>query len=427
MSRLISLGLVVTVATMGMMYSRTATLISSIQDEHQLLRVNYEKTTYHSSQRKKTIRHVVRNKQNPLEIVQEVLMEKQAGEITETEQQQQSKEDEDETDNEQQQEETGEDSTANIIESKGAGASSKKANINLKITSDSEWPTPKLTKEATVILVLSARSHIELRQVIRETWGSGHDNVYFVIGQYCPLTHKNRKHELTCEVYPGMDEKKKINTEKKNNTHDEWYQKRMKMENSILQQEQDHYHDMLWTPSPESYRGLPHKVKEGYQWVIQHLPNAKWIVKADDDIVVRVGALGTYLSTLDSSTPKIIGKIEYEGVVHQEGRWKEEKYPHDRYPPFPLGSCGHVVSRSVAEYISQNKDKLTEYQGEDTSLAIWMSESPLKMEVLHSDAFENNGKCGNPNLFIIGHDLSIDKIRQCYKIGDEVQPITAWQ
>jgi hypothetical protein len=86
----------------------------------------------------------------------------------------------------------------------------------------------------------------------------------------------------------------------KNNTHDEWYQKRMKLENSVLREEQDHYRDMLWTPSPESYRGLPHKLKEGYRWLMDNVPSAKWIVKADDDSVVRVGALGTYLSKLDS-------------------------------------------------------------------------------------------------------------------------------
>jgi hypothetical protein len=219
---------------------------------------------------------------------------------------------------------------------------------------------------------------------------------------------------------------KEKNADKNTNTHDEWYQKRMELENSVLREEQDHYRDMLWTPSPESYRGLPHKLKEGYRWLMDNVPSAKWIVKADDDSVVRVGALGTYLSKLDSSALTIIGKIEYEAPVHHEGRWNEEKYPFSLYPPFPLGSCGHVVSRPVAQYISDHKDKLTEYQGEDTSLGIWMSESNLNVQVLYSDAFANNGRCESPNLFIIGHDLSSDKIRDCYKFGDEVEPVVSW-
>lgn len=53
-----------------------------------------------------------------------------------------------------------------------------------------------------------------------------------------------------------------------------------------------------------------------------------------------------------------------------------------------------------------------------------MHESPLKVEVLHSDSVENDGRCDNPNFFfMIGHDLSIERIRECYEIGDEVQPI----
>lgn len=127
---------------------------------------------------------------------------------------------------------------------------------------------------------------------------------------------------------------------------------------------------------------------------------------------------------LTYAKPTIVGKIQYDGQVWQEGKWNEETYPgHDRYPPFPLGSCGHVVSRPVAEYIAKHKAKLTQYQGEDTSVAIWMHESPLKVEVPHSDSVENDGRCDNPNFFMIGHDLSIERICQCYEIGDEVQPI----
>jgi hypothetical protein len=101
---------------------------------------------------------------------------------------------------------------------------------------------------------------------------------------------------------------------------------------------------------------------------------------------------------LTYAKPTIVGKIQYDGQVWQEGKWNEETYPrHDRYPPFPLGSCGHVVSRPVAEYIANHKAKSTQYQGEDTSVAIWMHESPLKVEVPHSDSFENDGRCDNPN------------------------------
>ena len=58
----------------------------------------------------------------------------------------------------------------------------------------------------------------------------------------------------------------------------------------------------------------------------------------------------------------------------------------DRYPPFPHGGA-HVISHAIAKYVvdrrfgtsgdsnSGNSSLLLEYQGEDTSLAIWMDEA----------------------------------------------------
>lgn len=413
MSRWMILGVLATVLILGKLSNRTASLISSMdeQQQHPLVLPSYDSTTYHSSLSRKPIRHVRRNKQNPLEIVEERLVQQETPNIAKH-------------DSEQQDAEKLQDSSTN---DKNASPQ-QDSSINLWMNHSNvpaAWPMPHLTSESMVILILSARSHFELRQVIRETWGNGHDNVYFVIGQYCPINTSGRKNELSCEEY-------KVSQKVTTTHHDSWYQKRMNMETTVLMEEQEHYRDMLWTPSPESYRGLPHKLKEGYAWVVSNLPNVHWIVKADDDTVVRVGALGTYLQQIstdnkscDYRKPIILGKIEYEGIVHKEGKWKEELYPHAIYPPFPLGSCGHVVSRPIAEYIASHKHTLREYQGEDTSLAIWIAESPLAhdLQVWHSDVFENNGRCENPNLLIIGHDLSIDKIRSCYKFGDEVQPI----
>mmetsp|Transcript_16576 Transcript_16576/g.29958 ORF Transcript_16576/g.29958 Transcript_16576/m.29958 type:complete len:86 (+) Transcript_16576:445-702(+) len=69
---------------------------------------------------------------------------------------------------------------------------------------------------------------------------------------------------------------------------------------------------MLWRPWPESYRGLPHKLKEeGYALDVRNLPQTTWIVKADDDTVVRVASLSTYLESSDMLTytkPTIVGK-----------------------------------------------------------------------------------------------------------------------
>jgi len=388
-SPLIALGLLVTFVTLLTLYTHTNHIMESFEHDQKF---RFESTTYHSLQKKRKTHKRIHRSMDGKEVIEIV------------------------------QDDEAPSRDSNNEEDSRESEPEKETPLLRSNNKDDTWPAPRLTNESTVILVLSARSHMELRQVIRETWGNGHDNVYFVIGQYCPVNQAHRKNELTCEDMPLSTH---YETQKQ---HDDWYAKRMKLESQVLREEQDHYRDMLWTPSPESYRGLPHKLKEGYDWVITHLPNTKWIVKADDDTVVRVKSLGTYLeTTLQYTKPTVIGKLEYEGIVHQEGRWKETLYPHEKYPPFPLGSCGHAVSRPVADYIAKHKSRLTEYQGEDTSVGIWMDEAPFQVEWLFSESFENDGKCENPNLFVIGHDLSVQKIRDCFAIGDEVQPISVTQ
>jgi hypothetical protein len=82
------------------------------------------------------------------------------------------------------------------------------------------------------------------------------------------------------------------------------------------------------------------------------------------------------------------------------------------------------VSRPVAEYIAgQNEKKLLfDYQGEDTSLGIWLDESPLKGKIRFSVGFErmtNSGDCYEAGKYVIGHKISDAKMRECYTKLDE--------
>ena len=57
----------------------------------------------------------------------------------------------------------------------------------------------KQQKEHTmIVLVMSRRSSVERRDTIRETWGLGHDNIYFVIGNGCNIPIHLRKDDNTC-------------------------------------------------------------------------------------------------------------------------------------------------------------------------------------------------------------------------------------
>lgn len=62
---------------------------------------------------------------------------------------------------------------------------------------------------------------------------------------------------------------------------------------------------------------------------------------------------------------------------------------------------------------------VTYYQGEDTSLGIWLSESSLQVTWMSSPYFQNHGRCEENDWLVIGHNISPEHMRQCYDKLDE--------
>eukprot|EP01049_Picozoa_sp_SAG25_P007267 SAG25_NODE_582_length_6759_cov_2.468919_5_plen_76_part_00 len=71
------------------------------------------------------------------------------------------------------------------------------------------------------------------------------------------------------------------------------------------------------------------------------------------------------------------------------------RYKKHSYPPFPRGGA-HAVTRALAKYVVDNDKSLVEYQGEDTSMGIWMDEAPFEATLTSVDTFiSHNGQwCG---------------------------------
>jgi hypothetical protein len=250
-------------------------------------------------------------------------------------------------------------------------------------------PTADYSTANTIVFVLSARGNFQRRAVIRQTWGLNHA-VYFVIGGPPPLISSSRQiqHRLVLE--------------------------------------QATHHDLLDSIHPDSYRSLPHKLRFAYQWILQRWPQVQWLVKVDDDSVARIDTLQrVVLDPLNPAIPIVVGCIMVDELVLRQGKWAEENYPEARYPYWPQGSCGHVVSRPVAAYVTQKaaQTNLTLYQGEDTSLGIWLHDAAMTNELhvtwIRSHYFTNSGKCQDRNLLVIGHRITVSQMEACYKLADE--------
>ena len=196
--------------------------------------------------------------------------------------------------------------------SRALEAPSPKALANLEIETPSpkaveiETPAPKaveieppsplaksrgsqLDQERHLVGVLSRRSAFETRRAIRETWAAGHRNVIFIVGACCPIPPSDRN-KWTCiraqETSPAEQRK--------------WDAACLEEDRRLREHD-----DVIHMPDTDVYRHLPQKVKFLYAWALAHT-NAQWIVKTDDDSVVRIDTLEDYLTRTYAASAAVV-------------------------------------------------------------------------------------------------------------------------
>ena len=295
-----------------------------------------------------------------------------------------------------------------VVEPKPAKSLKPALRIHRKKTQLVQPVQPDLHDINVAVFVLSRRSAFETRQVIRQTWASGHKNVFFAVGKCCSIPPDDRN-KYTCTRSKSSSASSQTS-----------WDAQCAAQDKKLANEQQHYSDIITMPEVDVYRHLPQKVKYCYKWGLKNT-KAKWFVKTDDDSVVRIGTLGAYLDkTYDSDNPLVIGRIAKGWSVPRSGKWAEKDYKPSKYPNFPLGSVGHVVSKSVATYIADNSDKLFNYQGEDVSVGIWLNKSPLKVKWVTSKRMTNHGNCKDTGMWVIGHNIKPAKMKACFAHKDEI-------
>lgn len=183
-------------------------------------------------------------------------------------------------------------------------------------------------------------------------------------------------------------------------------------EQKHIYEEIEKYEDIVLVPMIDSYRTLAKKLKLSYKWGLQHT-SAKWFLKSDEDFYIQMNQI-TELTEKLQPAKAVIGRIARGWGVHKGGKWAEFNYKPKRYPPFPVGSSGHIVSRDVAEFIV--KVDGFEYQGEDVSVGIWLFEHPdFRAHFYDSKRLTSSGECMNRQFVIVGHDVKIQTMKACHK------------
>jgi hypothetical protein len=259
------------------------------------------------------------------------------------------------------------------------------------------------------VFVLSGRDHFEARCNIRKTWGAEHD-IVFMVGKACTIPLEERKDEWTCErdiaIVPS-----------------EMRAASLSIEESMVDARIDREPDVVRLDMTDAYRSLALKVKLSYAWLLENRRDAKWFHKADDDQYVDVDGLTALAEKFDATKRKdeeeiVIGSLASSPhrVVLRKGttngdefpKWTEdvENYEPEMWPPFPMGSAGHTVTRGAAQIVT-GKTKC--YEGEDVSIGVWLEGVARFVD---SPKYRRDGYCSSGSVSI-GHDMGLEDFKRC--------------
>ncbi|XP_069191109.1 UDP-GalNAc:beta-1,3-N-acetylgalactosaminyltransferase 2 isoform X2 [Procambarus clarkii] len=113
-----------------------------------------------------------------------------------------------------------------------------------------------------------------------------------------------------------------------------------------IEEEKERNNDMLMLPLMDIYSNLPHKVRGFLNWVTSKY-NASYIMKIDDDTILNIHHLETFVNDESNTAPSLWSQFHYHRSVPVYGKWADTDYPSPTYPTFPSGA-GYLMT--VTEY-----------------------------------------------------------------------------
>ncbi|XP_019618622.1 PREDICTED: beta-1,3-galactosyltransferase 1-like [Branchiostoma belcheri] len=156
--------------------------------------------------------------------------------------------------------------------------------------------------------------------------------------------------------------------------------------------------DIIQEDFLDSYKNLTLKTVMCLKWASEFCPNAKFVLKADDDTFVNIFSLVRYLRELDSAAAKrfVTGYV-YSGarpIRRSNSRWylSTEVYPRKSFPEYPAGFA-YVISNDITGLIYKVSMTLKYIFLEDVFLGLCLER--LNVNVLHDKRF--NPWTGSPS------------------------------
>ncbi|XP_046549325.1 beta-1,3-galactosyltransferase 5-like [Haliotis rubra] len=183
-----------------------------------------------------------------------------------------------------------------------------------------------------VAIVPSKPSNFHERQAIRQTWGS----------QF------NKNEKLKLIFLSGLADE---------------------VTNMKLSSERDTFSDVVQADFIDSYKNLTRKTTAMLQWSKQFCPQARYVMKIDDDVFLESANLIRMLQLMEGEARAIIGyttDTREAPIRDSSSKWhlSYEEYPFERFPRFVHGPS-YVISGDLVTDLNEISRHVTRIYLED--------------------------------------------------------------
>ena len=171
------------------------------------------------------------------------------------------------------------------------------------------------------------------------------------------------------------------------------------------------FNDILVLDIEDNYNNLVIKTYSGLLWGLGHV-NPRYVLKADDDVYVRVPYLISWLEYYTTDPfyggHVIGGGADVRRDANMKNRVSRDCLAEDHYPPYCSGAF-YVVSSSALSLIFQSMHKWKAIPAEDAYMGLLARESGLKPVKIPGFEFRNiqdYGPCNWASAVALGHNYN---------------------
>lgn len=258
-------------------------------------------------------------------------------------------------------------------------------------------PSPcALTAPWLLVLVASATGHAARRAVVRRSWGGAR------------LAGGRRVRTVFTLGLPGDV-----------------------AQQAALEREAAEHGDLLQACFVDTYANLTLKTLAMLGWATSRCPTARFLLKADDDVILNLPALARYLERLAGPPAAYLGQV-YSLVKpirdpHSRHYVPTSLYPEPTFPPYCSGTA-YVLSAPAAAAVLHAARQLPLLLIEDVFVALCARHAGIAPRHLDYMAgathYPPDACCYREVLFSV-HEVPPDEMLSMWEAGEH--PCTAWQ